>query len=162
MRCDDNGGAKPVQFDEKPKQTAAHLRIDVTGGLVGEKKLGLRYHGPRNSGALLFPAGEHRRKCVHPVAKPHPFEKFRDIFLVIALLPAHHAERKRNIFPSGEMIQEPEILEDDTDAPPQVGALACRILGYISSEKVYKSACGTKRHIEESEERGFASTRSSG
>jgi len=77
-------------------------------------------------------------------------------------MAAHHAERKRNVLPSGEMIQESEILENDPDAPPQVRALACRILGYISSEKVYKSARGTKRHIEESEERGFASARSSG
>ena len=45
---------------------------------------------------------------------------------------------------------------------PEVGALACRILGYISSEKVYKSACGTQRHVEEPEKRGFASAGSSG
>ena len=34
------------------------------------------------------------------------------------------------------MIEEPEILKNDPDAAPEVGALACRILGYISSEKV--------------------------
>jgi len=162
VRCDDNGGAEPVQLDEKPQQAARHLRIDVTGRLVGEEKLRLGDHSPRNSGTLLFPARKHSRKSVHPVAKPHPLQKFRDIFLVIALMPAHDAERKRNILPSGEMIEEPEILKDDPDAPPEVGALACRILGYISSEKVYKSARGTERHIEESEECGFASTRSSG
>jgi len=60
------------------------------------------------------------------------------------------------------MIEEPEILKNDSDASPEVGALACRILGYISSEKVYKSACGTQGHVEEPEKRGFASARSSG
>ena len=162
MRCDDNGGAETVQFDEKPQQAARHLRIDVTGRLVGEKKLRLGDHSPGDSGALLFPAGKHSRKSVHPVPEPHPFEQFGDIFLVIALMPAHDAERKCNILPSGEMIEEPEILKNDPDAPPEVGALACRILGYISSEKVYKSACGAVRHIEESKKRGFASARSSG
>jgi hypothetical protein len=60
------------------------------------------------------------------------------------------------------MIEEPEILKNDADAAPEVGALACRILGYISSEKVQKSACGTQRHIEEPEKRGFAGAGSSG
>ena len=99
---------------------------------------------------------------MHPVAKSHPFEKFRNIFLVVALTAAHDPEWKRNILPGGEMIEEPEILKNDSDAPPKVGALACRILGYISSEKVYKSACGTQRHVEEPEKGGFASTGSSG
>ena len=78
------------------------------------------------------------------------------------MVPPHHAERKRDVLPRGEMIEEPEILKNDPDAAPEVGALACRILGYISSEKVQKSACGTQRHIEEPEKRGFASAGSSG
>ena len=157
MRCDNNGRAEPVQLDEKPQKSARHLRVDVTGRLVGKEKLRLGDHRARNSGALFLPAGKHSRKCVHPITEPDPLQKFRDIFLVIALTPAHDAERKRNILPSGEMIEEPEILENDSNAPPEVGALACRILGYISSEKVYKSARGTQGHVEEPEKRGFAS-----
>jgi hypothetical protein len=60
------------------------------------------------------------------------------------------------------MIEEPEILKNDADAAPEVGALACRILGYISSEKVYKSPRRAEGHVQESEKGGFASARSSG
>jgi hypothetical protein len=98
---------------------------------------------------------------MHPVAEPYPFEEFRDIFLVITLMAAHDAERKRNILPGGEMIEEAEILKNDSDAAPEVGSLSGRILGYISSEKVYKSARGTKRHVQEPEKGGFASAGSS-
>ena len=162
MRCDNNGGAEPVQLDEQSKEAARHLWIDVAGRLVGEKKLRLGDHGARDGGALLFPARKHGRKSMHPVAKSHPFQKFRNIFLVVALTAAHDPEWKRNILPGGEMIEEPEILKNDSDAPPKVGALACRILGYISSEKVYKSARRAQGHIQESEKGGFASARSSG
>jgi hypothetical protein len=49
------------------------------------------------------------------------------------------------------MVEQPEILEHDSNAPPEVRALACRILGNISSEKIDEAARGTQRHIEEPE-----------
>jgi hypothetical protein len=51
------------------------------------------------------------------------------------------------------MVEQPEILKNDSDAPPEVGPLGCRILGNISSEKIYKTACRTQRHEQEPEKR---------
>ncbi len=99
---------------------------------------------------------------MHAVPKPHPLQKFCHVFLVIALMAAHHTERKGNILPGSEMIEKPEILKNDSNTPPKVGALACRILGYISSEKVYKSARGAQRHVKQPEKGGFAGAGSSG
>ncbi len=92
---------------------------------------------------------------MHPVAQPHPFQKLGDVLLIIALLAPHDAKRKRDILPGGQVIEQPEILENDPDAPPEVRALRGRILGNISSEKVDEAARGTQRHVQEPEKRRF-------
>ena len=113
---DDDGGAEAVQLDEKPQQAARHLRVDVTGRLVGEQKLGLADHRAGDSGALLLSARQNHRIGVHPVAKAHPFQKLGDILRVIGLLPARDPQGKRHIFPGRQMIEQPEVLKNDADA----------------------------------------------
>jgi hypothetical protein len=52
---DDDRSSKPVQLDEQTQQPARHLRVDVTGRLVGEQNLRLADDGACDGRALLFP-----------------------------------------------------------------------------------------------------------
>ena len=56
VRGDQHAGAEPVELDEKTQQAPGHLRVDVTGRLVGEQQLGLPDHRAGDGGSLLFTA----------------------------------------------------------------------------------------------------------
>ena len=126
-----------------------HLRVDVTGRLVGEQKLGFADHRAGDSGALLLSAGQNRRIGVHPVAKSHPFQELGDVLRVIALLAARDPQGKRHILPGRQMIEQPEVLKNDADPASEVRALRRRILGNIPSEKMDKPARRPERHEQE-------------
>ena len=148
-----------IQLDKKSEKSPRHLGIDVACRFVREEKLRLRDHRPGDCGPLLLSAGQNGGESVHPVAEAHPFQKLGDVLLVIALLAAHHSERKRHILPRRKMVEQPEVLKYDADASAKIRALPRRILGNISSEKVYEAARGAQRHIQEPEKSGFAGAR---
>src|SRR3981081_1266772 len=79
---DDDGGARPVQFDEQPQQSPPQSRVDVAGRLIGQQELRPRDYRAGYRGALLLSAGKDRRQGIHPLAEANPFQEIND-FLAI-------------------------------------------------------------------------------
>ena len=48
-------------------------------------------------------------------------KQFDDFRAIARLRPAHHAQWERDVFVSSEMVEKPEILEDDANSPSQTG-----------------------------------------
>src|SRR5581483_7214157 len=61
VRRDHHRRPRFVELDEQAQEPLRKARIDVAGRLVGEQKLRPRNHRPRDGGALLLAAREHRR-----------------------------------------------------------------------------------------------------
>ena len=97
----------------------ARVGIDVAGRLVGEQQLRPRDHRARDRGALLLAARQHRRQRAHAVAEPDPVQQLDHLVAIARLVPAHHPERQRDVLVGGHVVEQPEILEHDADAPPQ-------------------------------------------
>src|SRR5262245_33623433 len=117
---DDDGGAEPVKLDEQAQQPARHLRIDVAGRLVGEQQLRFVDDGPSDGGALLFSARQYGRKGMHAIAQSNPLQKIGHVLLVVRNALAGDTQRKGNVLPGAEVIEQPEILEDNADPAPEL------------------------------------------
>jgi hypothetical protein len=74
-----------------------------------------------------------------------PRQQFHDFVAVTRLVAANDAQRQCDIFVRGQMVEQAEVLEHDTDAPPQgrerVGREGCDIM----SEQGDQPARGPKR-----------------
>ncbi len=67
--------------------------------------------------ALLLAARQHRRIGVDAIAEADPIEEFDYIGAIARLGPPDDAQSQGDILIGGEMVEQPEILKDDTDAP---------------------------------------------
>ena len=121
---DDYGSSKAIEFDEQSQEAAGHLRVDVTGRLVGQKQFRLANDRPRDRGALLLTTRQYRGEMVHALAEADPLQEIRHVFLVVRFVFANDAERQGDVLPSRQMVEQPEILENDADAAAQLCALA--------------------------------------
>ncbi len=133
---DQDGGTKPVELDEKAQQASRHLRVDVTGRLVGEEQLGFADHGPGDGRALLFSARQHGGKPMHAIAEANPLQKVRHVLTIILDALADDPERQRHVLPRREMLEQPEILEHDADAPPERRTLGRIDAAHVLAEKL--------------------------
>src|SRR6185295_11006228 len=118
---DDDRGAEPIELDKEAQQPARHLRIDVSGRLVGEQQLRFVNNGPSNRGALLFSAREHGRERMHAIAQSDPLQKIGHVLLVVRNALAGDPQRQGDVLPVTEWIRKPETLEDNADPAPELG-----------------------------------------
>src|SRR5665809_62842 len=132
---DNDRGTEPVELNKEAEQAVADGLIDVPRGLVGEQELGARYHGAGDGRALLLAPGQDLRVGVDAVAEPHPADEVGHVLAVVGLLLAHDPQGKRHILPGGEMVEQPEILEDHADPAPQASPAAWRERADILAEE---------------------------
>src|SRR5215211_3970429 len=163
MSGDHHRRARFVELDKQPQQTLRQTGIDIAGWLVGKQELRTRNHRARNRSTLLLAAGQHRRQRPHPfAAESNPFEQL-DHFLTIALLvAADHPQRQRNVLVRGEVVEQPEILENDADAPAQRRQCILAKRRDIMAEQGDEPAGRPERQEQESQQRGLAGARRSG
>src|ERR1700722_1624560 len=140
VRGDDDRRSGFVEFDEESQQPLTEIGIDVAGRLVGEQELRARNHGARDRGALLFPAGEDWRQGAHAIAEPDPLQQFDDFGPVICLFLAQNAQRQAYILVGRQVVEQPEILKDDTDPAAQIGAAILAQGGRIMIEHADQAA----------------------
>ena len=131
MGRDHHRRSRFVELGEKPQQPSRQARIDIAGRLVGEQKLRPHDEGAGNRGALLLAAGEHGRQNMHALAETDPVQKLHHLGAVARFLLAAHAQRKRDVFIGRQMVEQPEILKDDADPPPEAGDR-----GFVEGERV--------------------------
>ncbi len=97
----------------------ARLGSTLPVGSSASSSCGPRDHRAGDRRALLLAAGEHRRQRPHALAEAHPVEQLDHLVAVALLRPAHDAQRQRDVFVGGHMIEQAEILEHDADAAAQ-------------------------------------------
>src|SRR5271156_1381286 len=114
--------ARFVELDKQAQQPLAEIGIDGTRGRVSEKKQRPCDPRTRDCGALLFPAGQHRRQRGHALAETDPVQEFDHLGAIGRLLLAEHPQRQRHVLIGGQMVEQAEVLKHDADPPPQGGA----------------------------------------
>ena len=83
---------------------------------------------------------------VHTVAEPNPVQQIGHVLLVVRDALAGDAQRQGHVFPRRQVIEQPEILEHDADAPAQLGALGRRHVADVLSQHVDLAAGRLHRH----------------
>ena len=73
-------------------------------------------------------------------AEPHPLQQIGDVVLVVRKPLAHHPQRQRYVFPSREVVEQPEILKHDADSPPHLRLAGRRQSAYVLIEDVELSS----------------------
>jgi hypothetical protein len=68
------------------------------------------------------------------------------VLLVVRDALAGDAQRQGHVFPRRQVIEQPEILEHDADAPAQLGALGRRHVADVLSQHVDLAAGRLHRH----------------
>ena len=96
------------------------------------------------------------------VAEADPGEHLADRPLQILLVDPGHPKRQGDIVEGGEMGDEPEILEDDADPPPEAGQALPRHGDDVLAEQFDQAAARPLGEVEELEERGLARARRAG
>src|SRR5579863_610109 len=118
-----------------------------------------RDDGARNRRPLLLAARQDRRQRVHSLTKTHPFEKIDDLLAVTRLLPAHYPERQGNVLIGSHVIEQPEVLQHDTDPLAQIGDLILAEQRDIMTEQIDEAAGRPQRQEQQLQERGLTGTR---
>src|SRR5215813_4115689 len=117
VRGNDDRRAGLVELDKQTQQALAEIRVDVAGRLVGKQELRPCNHRARDRGALLLTAREHRRHRPHALAKADPLQQLDHLVAEALFLLPDDAQRQRDVLVGRHMIDQPEILKHDADAP---------------------------------------------
>ena len=89
-------------------------------------------------------------------------QQFDDFGPVFGLLLAENAQRQRHILVGGQVVEQPEILKDDTDPPPQIGAAVLAQRRRILIEHADQAARRPQRQQHQPQQRGLAGARRAG
>src|SRR6266545_4503758 len=117
---DDHGRAADVDVAEEPHDFFREHRVKVPGRLVGKKQGRFVDERASDRHALLLPSRKILRRGVHLVVKA---DSFQDLVRAAPLLRPRKPE---HVLHEGDVLEdrlardEPEVLEDDPDGPPEV------------------------------------------
>ncbi len=73
---DQRGAARSVHLQQQVRHIPPGGRIEISGGLIGQKNRGLQNQGPGNRYSLAFSPGELAHRMLQPMQKPHFLENF--------------------------------------------------------------------------------------
>ncbi|KAH2824480.1 hypothetical protein KXV85_000749, partial [Aspergillus fumigatus] len=93
---------------------------------------------------------------VHAVAEADPAQQVDDLLAIARLAAAHHAERQRDVLVGGHVVEQPEILQHDADAPSQIGDLVLAELGDVMAEQIDQAAGRPVGEEQQAQQRGLA------
>ena len=99
-------------------------RVQVTRGLVSEKKGRLVHDGASNGNALLLATRQFVRIARRLSGEPHHLEYIRNGRLDVALGLANHLERESHVFINGLVGKKTEVLENNAKAATKERNLA--------------------------------------
>src|SRR5260370_1640440 len=121
VRCHQDRGASRIDLQEQLNDLPRGGRVQVSGGLIGEKNSRVMDERPRDRHPLLLAA----RKLVRVLGllpfQPHDAEDFFDLRLEVAEGALSHAQREGDVLEHGQVRQQLEVLEDHADLAAQGG-----------------------------------------
>ena len=123
---DEHRGAQPVELDEQSQQAAAEAGVDVARGLVGQEQFRPGDERPGDGGPLLLSAREQGRQHVHALAETDPAQELHDLGPVTRFRAPLDTQGQRDVLVGGEVIEQPEILEDHAHSAAQTRQLGAR------------------------------------
>ncbi len=103
-------------------------------GSSASRSSGRADHGSGDGRALFLPAREDLRVSVDALAKTDPAEQVGHVVAIVRFALAHDPQGERHVLPGGQVVEQPEILENDADPPPELGAAARGELRHILAE----------------------------
>ena len=117
---------------------------------------------PRDRRALLLSAREHRRQRRNAIAEPDPVQQFDHLLAIAVLALADHPQRQSHVIEGRHVVEQPEILKHDADAPPQRSEVVLAERGGIVAEQRNQPPRGPQREKQQTQKRGLAGARGSG
>ena len=127
----DDGGTVLVDAVKQFHDLVGHLRVHVTGGLVGDDGVGVVDQRAGQSNSLLLTAGDLVRHVVCLVLQADQSQDVRDTFLDLFLAGADDAHGEGHVVIDGHFRDEAEVLEHDAQGPAVVRDLPCAHLGQV-------------------------------
>ncbi len=158
VRRDHDRRAHFVELFEKTHELIADLVVEIARRFIGEKQFRLNNYGARNGDALLLAAGKGFGQTVHAIAKADPFEKLGDMGLYFLFALAADPHRQGDIVKSGKMIEQAEILKDNTDFLAQRHQCLAAETSRIFAEHGNQTARAFTPQIKKAHQRGLAGT----
>ena len=132
-----------VELVEQLHHLGTHLRVKVTGGLVGKDYLGISHDGTRNCHALALTSRKLSGHVTHAMAKSHAFKHLAGHAVAVASRHFTIKQRQLHIVNYVERINEVEALEHKAQL---LVAECCKLLIlhilYQSAIDFNGSACG--------------------
>jgi len=156
MGCDDDGRSNPMQLFQQMHQPHRDAVVHIAGWLVREQEVRACDDGPCNGDALFLAARQSRGACVQLIREPYPSEELRYVLVDLRLAGAGDPKWQCDVFRSRQMVDQPKILKDDADAPPQRRQNAPGRRRDVVAEKRYQSARRALGKIHQAQQRRFA------
>src|ERR1700730_8661675 len=117
-------GAASVDLQQQLDDLPRGGRVQVSGGLIGQKDPRVMNEGAGDRDALLLATRQLVRVLVLFPFEPHDAEHFLDLRLEMAQGALGDAQREGHVLEHRQVGQQLEVLEDHTDLPPQVREMA--------------------------------------
>ena len=158
-----DGGAGGVDVVEKIHDGVAIFGVEVSGGLIGEENHGIADERACHRDALLLTTGKLCGIMLGAMRHFDAFEGALDFFLAFGGGHAAIGEGKFDVFVDGEIADEVEGLEDETDfAIANAGAVAELEAGDGLAVEGVVPFRGRIEKAEDGEEGGFAAAGGTG
>ena len=152
--------AGPVQLVQQLHHRLAALRIEVTGGLVGEQHDRFAGDGARHGDALLLAAGKLAGEVLGAVRHPDALERLADALAPLGRGHAPVGERQLDVLEDRQVADQIEALENEPDlAVAHAGAIAGRKVGNGLAVQPVLAARGRVEQPENRQQRGLAASR---
>ena len=150
-----------AQAEEEGLQFGAVVRVERTGGFIGEDNVGTVGEGARGGHALLFAAREFGGFVLGARRESHELEQFGGTVGGVALALSRNEGRQHHILQGGELGQELVELKDEADvliSEAREGGIAqARHVGIGQGDGTLVGAQQSAHHLEQG---GLAGTRS--
>ena len=155
----DDGGAFLMKFGQKVHHLLAVLRIQVTGGLVGEDELGVGDDGTGDGHTLLLTARELLREVLGAMLDGHALHDGVHTLLALTGGDVHVTQRQLNVLKHIQLVDEVEALEHKADvALAELGAVLLLEIADFLAEEFVLALGGVVQKAKDVEQGGFAAT----
>jgi hypothetical protein len=119
VRCNDDRRSEPIERCEQTHEAIGHLCINVARRLIRHQELGAVDNRASDRDALLLAARQGRGPGARSIGKAYPGKHFADWTFDVPLARTRDAQRQCDVIEGGEMADEAEVLEHDSDPPPE-------------------------------------------
>ena len=146
-----------LNFAQQREDGFAGGRIEISGGLIGEKNFRAIHQRARDGGALLFAAGEFARAVADAFAEAHTFERFAHAGGAFGAIHFGQPQRQLDIFFQRHARQQIEGLKNHADGVAAVARqFERRKFGQIAAAREDGARGGPVQPSHQIEQRGFA------